>query len=306
MQRVLPFLCVALLAMDAGYCQSHFKRGDANGDEAGDISDAVATLTFLFSGGPESTCADAADTNDDGKVDISDPVALLSFLFSGGAAPKAPFPDCGPDPTDDDGQGCAAYAHCVVCYGQADLERSLAEGITPTVCIPADSVAPVAVGILTATVCPGSEAGPCPGTAVADPPGCAVGFTTIEGTLDVPAQTVIVHLEGQVDDLPIVIVNGLTGSTEICPLDIAFSGDVVVEFEAIRQDGQLVIQDILEPFLQDEVIEVTTGSTALLCTTLVALQDLFKANLVEQLQGASSELLADLRADLIGQAVCER
>ena len=76
-----------------------FRRGDANADGVLDITDAVATLSFLFSGGVEPACPDAADTNDDGRVDITDPVGGLSYLFQGGRAPPDPGPlDCGPDP----------------------------------------------------------------------------------------------------------------------------------------------------------------------------------------------------------------
>ena len=300
------FLAAALLGAGVARGQAAFQRGDANGDAAGDISDAVATLNFLFSGGAAPTCDDAADTNDDGHVDISDAVALLGFLFTGAPPPPQPFPGCGADPTDADGLSCAAYAHCVSCFGQDDLERSLAEGITPIVCIPADSVAPVTVGALTVTVCPAAEAGPCPGTGAADPLGCPVEFTTIGGTLDVPSRTVTIHLEGGIEDLPVVIVDDTFGNTVVCDLDVVFAGDVVLEFVAAPQGGQLVIQDLLEPFLEDEVITVTTDSSPFLCKTLVALQDLFQAELVTQLQQASDELLADLRADLIGQAVCER
>jgi hypothetical protein len=77
-----------------------FIRGDSNRDGGVDLSDAVATLVHLFSGGSIS-CKDAADGNDDGKVDISDPVYVLTHLFLGGEEPKAPFPAAGIDPTDD-------------------------------------------------------------------------------------------------------------------------------------------------------------------------------------------------------------
>lgn len=77
-----------------------FIRGDCNGDGGFDISDAIASLGGLFSGGV-TNCKDACDCNDDGNYDISDPISALANLFSGGPAPTAPFPDCGPDPTAD-------------------------------------------------------------------------------------------------------------------------------------------------------------------------------------------------------------
>jgi hypothetical protein len=84
-----------------------FVRGETNLDSlAGpDISDAIFILQWLFVGGREPLCLDAADVNDDGTVDISDGIALLSFLFAGGTMPGSPFPDAGPDPTPD-GLGC--------------------------------------------------------------------------------------------------------------------------------------------------------------------------------------------------------
>ena len=47
------------------------------------------------------TEAAAGDIDDDGLIQLSDVVSLLSYLFSEGAAPAAPFPDCGADPTTD-------------------------------------------------------------------------------------------------------------------------------------------------------------------------------------------------------------
>ncbi|MFN0057006.1 MAG: dockerin type I repeat-containing protein [Planctomycetota bacterium] len=94
-------LICALAASSTASAQSHFLRGDTNGDSAINIGDAVATLSFLFSGGATPTCADAADVNDDGAINIADAVSLLSFLFSGGPAPAAPFPTWEADPTAD-------------------------------------------------------------------------------------------------------------------------------------------------------------------------------------------------------------
>ena len=66
-------------------------------DETGDltITDAIATLNFLFIGG-RTVCEEAADVDGDGSLNITDPVNLLSYLFLGREPPRAPFPDCGP------------------------------------------------------------------------------------------------------------------------------------------------------------------------------------------------------------------
>ncbi len=88
---------------------SLFQRGDCNGDLNFDIADAIATLSFLFSGAADPDCMDACDSNDDGTVDIGDGIFTLSALFSGGMTPPAPYTDCGDDPTPD-GLDCQAYS----------------------------------------------------------------------------------------------------------------------------------------------------------------------------------------------------
>jgi hypothetical protein len=86
-----------------------FRRGDLNRDGAVDLSDGVALLHHLYSGGAGPICPDAADANDDGAIDVADPITILGFLFQGGAAPPAPgVRDCGIDPTEDFLADCAA------------------------------------------------------------------------------------------------------------------------------------------------------------------------------------------------------
>ena len=76
-----------------------FRRGDSNTDGTTDISDAVATLGYLFLGLKKVPCEQAGDANDDGALDISDAVCVLSFLFTGGKAIEPPVGACGVDPT---------------------------------------------------------------------------------------------------------------------------------------------------------------------------------------------------------------
>jgi len=78
----------------AGFSQL-FVRGNANGDRAVDLSDAVSVLEFLFLGGPAAEPLEAADVDSSGGVDVSDPIYLLNFLFLGGAKPERPFPEPG-------------------------------------------------------------------------------------------------------------------------------------------------------------------------------------------------------------------
>ena len=46
-------------------------------------------------------CEDMLDASDDGTLDIEDPIVILEWVFNAGADLAAPFPSCGPDPTDD-------------------------------------------------------------------------------------------------------------------------------------------------------------------------------------------------------------
>jgi hypothetical protein len=77
-----------------------FRRGDVNGDQTMDLSDAVSILFTLFGAGTIG-CLDAADTNDDGAPNIVDAVVLLEHLFVTGAPMPAPSVLCGEDPTAD-------------------------------------------------------------------------------------------------------------------------------------------------------------------------------------------------------------
>ena len=78
-----------------------FIRGDADGNLAVNLTDAIYTLNHLFLGGPVPICDDAADVDDNGVMNISDPVHLLIHLFQSGEAPPSPYPDAGADPTAD-------------------------------------------------------------------------------------------------------------------------------------------------------------------------------------------------------------
>ena len=91
-----------VVVLDETTAPVSFVRGDSNGDSMVDISDAVATLNYLFVGeGHTIPCEDAADVNDDGALNITDPVYVLSYLFQGGLPPREPFPEEGVDETGD-------------------------------------------------------------------------------------------------------------------------------------------------------------------------------------------------------------
>ena len=89
-----------------------FRRGDTNASGDINITDGVFVLNYLFLGGQEPPCPDAADSDDSGSLDISDGVRVLNFLFLGGAAPPAPGPQsCGADPVPDE-LGVCIYEPC--------------------------------------------------------------------------------------------------------------------------------------------------------------------------------------------------
>ncbi len=78
-----------------------FVRGDVEENGQLNITDAIAVLVYLFSGGATPRCLDAADVNDSGDLNITDAISLLGYLFSAGREPAAPFPEPGRDPTAD-------------------------------------------------------------------------------------------------------------------------------------------------------------------------------------------------------------
>ncbi|TDI72683.1 MAG: hypothetical protein E2O84_08455 [Bacteroidetes bacterium] len=93
-------MCCVLLLNSDGWSQSDFIRGDVNCDGVVDPLDNAVLQAFVFGGG-SLACRDAADLNDDGVISVTDLTYLISFTSGGGAAPMAPYPGCGPDPTAD-------------------------------------------------------------------------------------------------------------------------------------------------------------------------------------------------------------
>jgi hypothetical protein len=76
-----------------------FRRGDADAaDGEVNITDAIFVLNYLFQGGGDPPCLDAADADDEFGINITDGIRILNFLFTGGTDPPSPGPfDCGPD-----------------------------------------------------------------------------------------------------------------------------------------------------------------------------------------------------------------
>lgn len=66
-------------------------RGNVDNDPQDqlDISDLVALVDYMFTGGPPPTCLEEADLNADGSWDIADLVYMVDFMFNGGSPPVA-------------------------------------------------------------------------------------------------------------------------------------------------------------------------------------------------------------------------
>lgn len=103
--------------------EQRFVRGDTNADGSVNMTDAIFVLNYLFLGGPEPPCMDAADVDDNGgdQPNITDGIRILGWLFLGGVEPAPPTPtttdyrigDCGIDPTKvGDSMECAAFPPC--------------------------------------------------------------------------------------------------------------------------------------------------------------------------------------------------
>jgi hypothetical protein len=93
--------------------EGSFRRGDTDGSGKLDLTDAIATLQFLYMGYTAPACKDAADTDDSGTLDLTDAIASLQFQFMGGTAPASPGPvNCGPDPTPGDQYTECTYTTC--------------------------------------------------------------------------------------------------------------------------------------------------------------------------------------------------
>ena len=108
---VLVPLVFAAYTNPAAAQEQPFQRGDINGNGVKDIADGIYAFNYLFLGGPQPSCLDAADTNDDGSLNLDEGVYLFNYLFLGGPTPPPPFPFCGVDPTSDR-LDCRVYPAC--------------------------------------------------------------------------------------------------------------------------------------------------------------------------------------------------
>ena len=94
-----------------GEATPSFVRGNCNGDQAVDISDAVTILFYLFLGESEPRCLQGCDVNANAQVSIDDAIGLLRYLFSADGFPipaPAPGSDCAPSE-----EGSCEVSNCV-------------------------------------------------------------------------------------------------------------------------------------------------------------------------------------------------
>jgi hypothetical protein len=67
----------------------HYVCGDVNGDGVVSISDVVAMVNYIFSGGAEPRPLGAGDADCNGSISVSDAVYMINWIYAGGQAPCA-------------------------------------------------------------------------------------------------------------------------------------------------------------------------------------------------------------------------
>jgi hypothetical protein len=90
-------LLVLLLPLLAGGIEQDIFifRGDIDGNNVLNLTDAIYLNNYLFLGGPQPpTCEEVWDVNDDDTVNGADSIFLLNYLFQGGAPPTPVLVDC--------------------------------------------------------------------------------------------------------------------------------------------------------------------------------------------------------------------
>ena len=81
MKKEIIFVVIILLLPISVAADGRFIPGDINSDGSVDLSDPIATLSYLFQGNVEPDCLQAGDSNNDGNLDIADAVKTLNYLF---------------------------------------------------------------------------------------------------------------------------------------------------------------------------------------------------------------------------------
>ncbi len=87
-----------LAGLESGYTAAanfdylDYLCGDADGDLAVNISDAVYLINYIFKSGPPPVPLEAGDANLDGDVNIADAVYIINYIFKSGPEPCATTP----------------------------------------------------------------------------------------------------------------------------------------------------------------------------------------------------------------------
>jgi len=95
------FLTMILVLLETGTVArlgaspSDYVCGDANGDLAANVGDAVSIINFIFKGGPAPNPIAAADANGDDQTNVGDAVWIINYIFKGGPAPQCDNPPVG-------------------------------------------------------------------------------------------------------------------------------------------------------------------------------------------------------------------
>jgi hypothetical protein len=89
--KAKAFICKYIAPVGSPFCASCTDCGNANGDGAINISDAVYLIAYIFAHGTAPGDCNYAlgrgDANGDGVVNISDAVYLIAYIFAHGTAP---------------------------------------------------------------------------------------------------------------------------------------------------------------------------------------------------------------------------
>jgi hypothetical protein len=304
---------VSLFALFAGASaqaqDSRFIRGDADGSGTVDISDPVLVLGVLFVGDQPAGCDDASDANDDGRLSVTDPVVLLLFLFQGGRILPDPAGACGVDPSPDL-LGCGEFAPCpadVPCLSQETVNGILGNSLETAFCLPADAIT-LPTDQFTLSVCPAASAAPC---GALETPGCPAEITSVSGKLEVENARILIHVEGTIEDLPVLVEESVFGTSATCLIDFdgatadaPFSFDIAVPLVLEEKEpGTFTVTGVGDSTVENVVLNLA-ATGGLLCTLLQLGQGAVVAPLVALIESALDGVTSQLPDQLTGLDIC--